>query len=187
MTGTAIPALDLDPFSTAFFDDPYPSHAAVREAAAVVRLTAIDCLGVGRHAEVSSMLMDWRNFVSGRGVGIRDYHVSPPLRGPGMILEIDPPLHTQRRAVLNKALSPAVVRGLRAPFTAAAEALAERLVAQGECDGIHDIAEAYPLAVFPDALGLRPEGRENLLPFGNFAFNSMGPDNALLAHRPGDG
>lgn len=176
-----IPSLDLDPFSIPFFDDPYPGHAAVRETAPVIHLARYDCLGVGRHADVHHMLMNWEIFPSSRGVGIRDYHVSPPLRGPSMILETDPPLHTHRRAVLNRALSPAVVRTLRAPFTAAAEALADRLAASPACDGIADIAEAYPLAVFPDALGMPPGGRENLLPFGNFVFNSMGPDNALLA------
>jgi hypothetical protein len=48
------------------------------------------------------------------------------------------------------------------------------------CDGIRDIAEAYPLAVFPDAVGMTEHGRECLLPYGNFVFNSMGPRNALL-------
>ena len=176
-----IPSLDLDPFSIPFFDDPYPGHAAVRETAPVIRLARYDCLGVGRHADVHHMLMNWETFPSSRGVGIRDYHVSPPLRGPSMILETDPPLHTNRRAVLNRALSPAIVRNLRTPFTEAAEALADRLADTQTCDGIADIAEAYPLAVFPDALGMPPGGRENLLPFGNFVFNSMGPDNALLA------
>jgi cytochrome P450 len=114
-------------------------------------------------------------------VGLRDYVAHPPLRGPGMILEIDPPLHGKRRAVLNRALSPAVVRALRPRFEEAAAALVETLLARGEIDGIADIAEAYPLTVFPDALGMGPDGRENLLPFGNFVFNSMGPDNALLA------
>jgi hypothetical protein len=70
---------------------------------------------------------------------------------------------------------------LRPVFVAAAEALVERLLAKGEVDAIADIAEAYPLGVFPDALGMEPGGRENLMPFGNFVFNSMGPDNALLA------
>lgn len=175
------PAVDLDPFSRAFFDDPYPGHTAVREAGPVVRLPAIGCLGIGRHEQVHAVLMDWERFISSRGVGIRDYRTHPPLRGPGMILEIDPPLHSQRRAVLNRALSPAVVRGLRPAFTAAAEALVTRLLDQGDCDGIADIAEAYPLTVFPDALGMEQDGRENLLPFGNFVFNSMGPDNDLLA------
>lgn len=175
-----MPVLALDPFSTAFFDDPYPGHAAVREAAPVVWLPAINAYGTGRHAEIDRMLKDWQTYTSARGVGIRDYHIDPPLRGPSMILETDPPLHTRRRGVLNAALSPAVVRALRAPFTEAAEALADRLAAWDTCDGIADIAEAYPLTVFPDALGMEQGGRENLLPFGNFVFNSMGPDNALL-------
>jgi hypothetical protein len=178
---TDVPEIDLDPYATAFFDDPYPGHAAVREAAPVVRLPALGCFGIGRHAEVHRVMMNWEVFVSSRGVGIRDYKTDPPLRGPSMILEMDPPLHTRRRSVLNQALSPAVVRALRPVFVAAAEALVERLLAKGEVDAIADIAEAYPLGVFPDALGMEPGGRENLMPFGNFVFNSMGPDNALLA------
>ena len=185
-----VPEVAVDPFSQAFFDDPYPGHAQVREMAPVVRLPVLEAhdltggrpvVGIGRHAEVHAVLMDWQRFPSGRGVGLRDYMAHPPLRGPGMILEIDPPLHGQRRAVLNRALSPAVVRALRPRFEAEAEALVGRLLAPGEIDAIADIAEAYPLTVFPDALGMEPGGRENLLPFGNFVFNSMGPDNDLLA------
>jgi AraC-like DNA-binding protein len=67
-----------------------------------------------------------------------------------------------------------------APPAEAAEALADRVVAMHECDGARDVAEAYPLSVFPDALGMTPYGRECLLPYGNFVFNSMGPRNALL-------
>jgi len=180
----------IDPFSRAFFDDPYPGHAMVRETAPVVRLPVLEAhnltggrpvVGIGRHAEVQAVLMDHQRFASGRGVGLRDYLAHPPLRGPGMILEIDPPLHGQRRAVLNRALSPAIMRALRPRFAEAAEALVDRLLDRGHIDAIADIAEAYPLTVFPDALGLETEGRENLLPFGQFVFNSMGPDNDLLA------
>jgi cytochrome P450 len=38
----------------------------------------------------------------------------------------------------------------------------------------------YPLKVFPDAVGLAEEGRENLLPYGNMAFNAFGPRNELF-------
>jgi cytochrome P450 len=34
--------------------------------------------------------------------------------------------------------------------------------------------------VFPDAVGLAEEGRENLLPYGNMVFNSFGPRNDLF-------
>ena len=180
MAATEVPALDLDPFGPAFFDDPYPGHAAVRETAPVVRLPRYDCFAVGRHDEVRTMLTDWESFVSSRGVGLTDYKTHPPYRGPSLVLETDPPMHTHRRNVLNQVLSPAAVRALRPRFAAAAEALAARVAEAGTCDGISDIAEAYPLTVFPDALGMPEAGRENLLPYGNFVFNSMGPRNALL-------
>jgi cytochrome P450 len=35
--------------------------------------------------------------------------------------------------------------------------------------------------VFPDAVGLGPGGRENLLPYGDHAFNAFGPPNDLVA------
>ena len=177
----AIPELDVDPYAAAFFDDPWSIHTAVRETAPLVRLPRHSCLAIGRHADVVAVMRDWKTFVSSRGVGLRDYHARPPLRGRAMILEMDPPDHTRRRRVLEQALSPAAVRALRPGFSAAAEALVDRLLGSPECDAIPAIAEAYPLAVFPGALGMAMEGRENLLPFGDFVFNSMGPDNDLLA------
>jgi 4-methoxybenzoate monooxygenase (O-demethylating) len=69
---------------------------------------------------------------------------------------------------------------LRETFAREAEALADRLVEQREFDGIADLAEVYPLKVFPDAVGLSEQGRENLLPYGNMVFNSFGPRNDLF-------
>ena len=43
------------------------------------------------------------------------------------------------------------------------------------------LADAFPLRVFPDAVGLGPDGRENLLPYGDHAFNAFGPANDLVA------
>jgi hypothetical protein len=42
------------------------------------------------------------------------------------------------------------------------------------------LAEVYPLKVFPDAVGLAEKGRENLLPYGNIVFNAFGPGNDLF-------
>jgi hypothetical protein len=58
--------------------------------------------------------------------------------------------------------------------------LIERLVEKREFDGVADLAEAYPLKVFPDAVGISQQGRENLLPYGSMVFNSFGPRNDLF-------
>ncbi|MGJ5045024.1 MULTISPECIES: cytochrome P450 [unclassified Bradyrhizobium] len=174
-----IPHLAIDPFSYEFFDDPYPAHQEMREAGPVIHLDAWNVYGVARYAEVYAVLNDPQTFCSSRGVGLSDFAKEKPWRPPSLILEADPPAHTRTRAVLSKVLSPAVMKRLRDGFMAAAEAKIDELVGRGSFDAIPDLAEAYPLSVFPDALGLKPEGREHLIPYASLVFNAFGPPNEL--------
>jgi hypothetical protein len=178
-TSSSIPHLDIDPFSIAFFDDPFPAQEALREAGPVVFLDTWNVHAVARYAEVHAVLNDPATFCSSRGVGLSDFAKEKPWRPPSLILEADPPAHTRTRAVLSRVLSPAVMKQIRDGFAAAAEAKADELVAKGSFDAITDLAEAYPLSIFPDALGLKQEGREHLLPYAGLVFNAFGPPNAL--------
>ena len=170
----------IDPFSHAFLSDPYPHHEAMRAAGPVVWLDHYGIWAMARHQEVRDALTDWQTYCSGAGVGLSDLRKEPPWRPPSIILEADPPLHTRTRAVLTRILSPAAINVLRETFAREAEALVDRLAERREFDGIADLAEAYPLKVFPDAVGISEEGRENLLSYGNMVFNSFGPRNDLF-------
>jgi 4-methoxybenzoate monooxygenase (O-demethylating) len=81
--------------------------------------------------------------------------------------------------VLSDVLSPTALKQLRGRFAAAAEAKVDALLQRKSFDAIADLAEAYPLSIFPDALGLKQEGRENLLPYAGLVFNAFGPPNQL--------
>jgi cytochrome P450 len=174
------PVLDIDPFSDAFLSDPYPHHQAMREAGPVVWLEHYGIWAMARHQEVRDALTDWQTYCSGAGVGLSDFRKEPPWRPPSIILETDPPLHTRTRAVLTRILSPAAINILRETFAREAEILVDRLVERREFDGVADLAEPYPVKVFPDAVGLSEQGRENLLPYGTMVFNSFGPRNDLF-------
>jgi cytochrome P450 len=174
------PVCGIDPFSHAFLRDPYPHHAAMREAGPVVWLEHYGIWAMARHQEVRDALTDWQTYCSSAGVGLSDFRKEPPWRPPSIILEADPPLHSRTRAVLTRILTPAAINRLRAAFEHEAEVLVARLVDVGEFDGIADLAETYPLKVFPDAVGLSEDGRENLLPYGSMVFNSFGPRNDLF-------
>ena len=171
------PHLDLDPFDDDFLTDPYPFHKQIREAAPVVWLKPYGVYASARHAEVTRGLSEWETFSSAAGVGLEDFRRSKPWRPPSLILEADPPLHTRTRTALNRALSAKAMAGLRERFQTKAEALGQMLQGRGEIDAIAEIAEAYPLSVFPGAIGLADEGLENLLPYGSMAFNAFGPRN----------
>ncbi|MGH7152487.1 MAG: cytochrome P450 [Acetobacteraceae bacterium] len=175
-----IPVLDIDPYTESYLADPFPAHAALREAGPVVRLSRYDCFAVARYEEVRTVLNDWQTFCSGRGVGLQDFARERPWRPRSFVLETDPPFHDRTRRVLDRVLSPAAMRRLRSQFAAAADELVDALLGRKEFDAIPDLAEAYPLTVFPDAVGIQRENRRFLLPFSNMVFNSFGPRNRLL-------
>jgi cytochrome P450 len=159
------PAVDVDPFSLEFFADPYPSHATLRDAGRVVWLARYNIARqratkrFGRRSKLQDFLLRARRrscrFQPARAVSTA---------------ELDPrgrPAHPHVRELsLNKALSPAVMRSLRERFTAAADEMDRGLVGKGEFDGCSELAEAYPLKVFPDAIGMRPENRHYLCLMG---------------------
>jgi hypothetical protein len=172
------PVSSLDPFADDFLAAPYPFYAELRDAGPVVWLERYGLWACARHAEVQAALSDWQMFSSAAGVGIDDFRRTKPWRPPSLILEADPPLHTRSRTVMNRALSAKPMASLRAGFNEAAEKLADELAARRQVDAIADIAEAYPLSVFPEAVGLGRQGVENLLPYGAMVFNAFGPRNA---------
>lgn len=177
-----------DPFAPDVLADPYPLHERLREAGPVVRLDRYGIWASARYEPVRAALIDHEAFCSSAGVGLADFRKEAPRRPRSLILEVDPPAHTRARHLFNAVLSPAAVRGLRAAWTAVADALVRGLVDRGRFDGVRELAEPFPLAVFGDALGLPGEGRrEHLLPFSDLVFNAFGPANELVLRTAGSG
>lgn len=174
------PSLALDPFDEAFLADPFSHHDELRDAGPVVWLEQYGCYAMARYAEVQSALKDWETFISGRGVGLSDFAHEEPWRPPSLLLETDPPVHKRTRGLMNKVASLASLRALMPEWRAKADALVDEMVARGRIDAVADLAEAFPLSVFPDLIGLREEGREHLIPYGTTAFNGFGPQNHIL-------
>jgi cytochrome P450 len=177
-----IPTSDVDPFSHDVLEDPLPFQAALRDAGPVLHLARHDVYAMGRYDDVRAALTDWQRFPSGAGVGLANWRYEEPWRPPSLLLETDPPHHDAPRAVLAPILNPRALRRLRDRWFADAEDLVEEVLADGpEIDAMSRLAEAFPLRVFPDAVGIPREGREHLLPYGDHLFNAFGPDNDLVA------
>jgi hypothetical protein len=179
---------DLDPFSDEFLTDPYPGHAALREAGPVVWLTRYRLWAMARHAEVERALKDPVDYCSSAGVGLSDFRRETPWRPPSLLLEADPPEHTRARAVVSSVLTPPAVRRLAEDFRERADQLVGDLVDRGGFDAVTELAEVFPVAAFPDAVGLPRAGREHLMRYGSMVFNGFGPRNdhfsRAMAHAP---
>jgi cytochrome P450 len=175
-----VPVFDDDPFDPEVLVEPYELHRRLRDAGPVVYLARYDCWAMARHREVAHALGDWETFSSAAGVGLADFRKEPPWRPPSLLLEADPPGHTQVRKPMLHLMTPKAAEHFREDFAAAAEELADRLAGQGSFDGVTELAEVFPVHVFADAVGLPPDGRENLLRYAAMVFNAFGPRNALV-------
>jgi cytochrome P450 len=172
-----VPISDLDPFTVEAIREAQAFDGSLREMASVVYLPQYDIWVVGRHAEVNLVASDWRNYSNTS----RPFHDPNSIR-PEILLNFDPPEHARVRTVIQKVLAPAVMNRIRDLFVRAADELVERLVASGSVavNGHRDVAAAYVLKAFPDAIGLPQEGRHHLLHFSDAVFNTFGPPNDIL-------
>ena len=164
---------DFDMFGPEVIRDPQHYDALIREAAPVVYLPQYDVWATGRHNQVELMMRDWKAFSS----------TEPPFEEigqPMILLSDDPPDHQRVRTVIAKGMSPAVLRRMQDAFETGAENLVLRLLDGPEViDGHTDLAKAYVLKVFPDAIGLGDQNREMLIRFGHAQFNMFGPKNEI--------
>lgn len=185
MTTALLPTHDADPFGHEILENPGAFHAELRDAGPVVYLTRSDVYAFARYEQVHAALVDWQGFQSGAGVGLSNFRFEKPWRPPSLLLEADPPHHDAPRRVLKKILSPRSLRKLREGWLADAEDLVDDLLDDAvggtlELDAVPQLAEAFPLRVFPDAVGIPKAGRQNLLPYGDHLFNAFGPTNDLV-------
>jgi cytochrome P450 len=160
--------------------DPFPYFEKIRSLGPIARLEKYDCLVTANYDVVSSALRDHETYCSSAGAGLTNFHKETPWRPPSLLLETDPPEHTRARRVVNKVLNPGALKLLRPDFEKEANKIAADVVNKGSFDAVTELAEVYPLKVFPDAVGLTSEGRENLLPYGSMVFNALGPRNHLF-------
>lgn len=193
----ALPVSDVDPFALEVLADPYPAYERLREAGPVVWLERYGVWASARYSAVRAALLDYEAFSSAAGVGLADLRKRPATsvaragmagpdgdpgwRSPSLLLEQDPPDHTRARRAVSSVVSAEALRRLGDAWSAEAEEMVAELAGAGEFDGISRLAQAFPLRVFLDAVGLPREGREeNLMPFADFAFNAFGPPNELV-------
>lgn len=170
--------LDIDPYSQEDLLDRSRIQHEIREAAPVVYLNTHGVYATGRYDTIREVFADWPHYQVGAGVGLANFHTEKPWRPRANPTETDPPEHDAPRRVLTEVLGMRALRRLRDHWIDEAEKAVDRVLAQGpEIDAMADLAAAFPLKVFPDAVGLPAENRENLLAYGDLVFNAFGPQN----------
>ncbi len=151
---------DFDMRNLAVWDDPYPHLARARSAGRILRGGAGQWV-VTRYDDVAALLRDSRlshEFPA-------EYYRLTVGDGPAnsfvrrIILNRDPPGHTELRKVMSRVLSPHYVAGLGPRIQGFADELVRAPAATGELEVVEDLAFPLPVMVACELIGIPQSDR----------------------------
>lgn len=172
MTESSIPSGAVstpeNPYSPENQFDPFPFYERMRKLGPVVWLEAVGIWGIFEDEYCREVLTDPERFGNVGGGGVANYYREKPWREPSVIFEVDPPDHTRTRRVLSRLLSPKTVRALSERTAEVAQELVAKAFAKGTFDVVTELAKPLAMRIVPDAVGLPPENRDNLLLYNKY-------------------
>jgi cholest-4-en-3-one 26-monooxygenase len=92
------------------------------------------------------------------------------------MLNMDPPMHTRYRRLVNKGFTPRMVDELERTIRERTRAILDRVAPRGECDFVVDVAAELPLQVIADILGVPQADRHKMFDWSNRMIGSEDPE-----------
>jgi cholest-4-en-3-one 26-monooxygenase len=93
-----------------------------------------------------------------------------------IMLNMDPPLHTRYRRLVNKGFTPKMVNQLHDRIHAATDAIIDGVIERGTADFVTDIAAELPLVVIAELLGVPNEDRHKMFDWSNRMIGNEDPE-----------
>ncbi len=93
-----------------------------------------------------------------------------------MMVNMDPPLHTRYRRLVNKGFTPRMVRDLEESIHRATDAIIDEVIEKGEADFVTQISAELPLQVIADLLGVPQEDRHRMFEWSNRMVGNEDPE-----------
>ena len=165
-------SVDLDPRDPGFFQNPYPAYDAIRQAAPVFKWEQYGYWCFAAHEDVSALLRDRRfgrqilHVMSREDLGwpdtpehLRAFHSFEQ----HSLLELEPPVHTRLRGLVNRSFVARNIERLRPQITSLCNGLIDRLENLNQADLLTAYATPIPVMVICDLLGVPVEMGPQLL------------------------
>jgi cholest-4-en-3-one 26-monooxygenase len=123
---------------------------------------------ITRHADVGAVNRDAALFSSWEQTALMEV---PPPEGLEMsrlmMLNMDPPQHTQLRKIVNRGFTPKRIRDLMDVLEQRAANIVDEIIDKGSCDFVSEVAAELPLQAIAEFLGVPQEDRRMIFDWSN--------------------
>lgn len=132
---------------------------------------------VTRFDDAVAVNRDWEHFSSARAATLfHDFDEEVLAQQRMMMLNMDPPMHTRYRRLVNKGFTPRMMRDLETKVVAATDAIIDAVCERGTADFVEEIAAELPLQVIADLMGVPQEDRHRVFDWSNRMIGAEDPE-----------
>ncbi|HEY7137564.1 MAG TPA: cytochrome P450 [Acidimicrobiia bacterium] len=151
-------AVEFDPFSDEYFNDPTEVYRRLRDEVPVSFNERYGFYALSRFADVVTAHRDWQGFSSAHGVDLNSLTKDPELiKSFRSIIMMDPPEHDRLRALVSRVFTPRAVSALEPMIREVITEVLEPIEAAREFDAVRDFSAHFPIEIISRMLGV-PEG-----------------------------
>ena len=159
---------------------PHETFARLRREAPVYRHPqpgASPFWAVTRYHDIVAVSRDWATYSSERrGALLREPPEEALATQRLMMLNMDPPRHSNLRALVNKGFTPRMIAVLTGPVRRVCNELVDAVAERGRCDFVTDIAAELPLQVIAELLGIPQADRHQVFEWSNTMVGADDPE-----------
>jgi hypothetical protein len=154
--------VSYSPYAYEIHEDPYPTYAAMRDAAPVYRNDDLDFWALSRHADVMSAFRDATRFSSAQGVSLDPSGSGPNAHRTTSFLSLDEPAHGRMRTLVSRGFTPRRVRDLEPRIRQLTLVHLGPALDQGNFDFVADFAGKLPMDVISEMVGVPAADRDEV-------------------------
>ena len=154
-------AVEFDPFSRDFFDDPYDTYADLREYAPCYYSEQYDFYALSRFDDVVTAHRDHATFTSTHGQTYEQLSSEEPA-DMGSIISMDPPEHTRYRALVSRAFTPLSIGNYESLVRDIISGYLNPLMGRRQFDILEEFAAPFPVEIISTILGVPAEDRQQI-------------------------
>src|SRR5438552_7181671 len=123
---------------------------------------------VTRFDDVAAATRDWETFSSSYGIQvITDPGDMQYMSATRSMISTDPPKHTKLRSVVNRGFTPKMIAKAEEAVRQRARQIVDRIAPKGEIEFVTEVADALPVAIICDMMGVPEADRARLLDLTN--------------------
>ena len=155
-------AMEFNPLSNDFFDDPYDTYKWLRDEVPCYHNERLGFWALSRFDDVVTAHRDWKTFTSTHGLTLDQLTEPGANFSHQSIIMMDPPEHDRMRKLVSRAFTPRAITRMDDIARGVINHYLDEVQGEPQFDAVEDFAAPFPVEIISAILGVPAADRQQI-------------------------